>query len=84
MTGWIEIVHSDNVAKNQIPRYARVFEVQHYVRAIYSRHPRALKRKKSALISALSEYLRTSEDSIERDWKLISDRLGPDWHLASA
>lgn len=81
---WFEIVHSDNVAKNQIPRYARVFEVQHYLRALYGRHAAALERKKSALIVAISGYLGVSDDTLERDLAFIAGRLGPDWYLASA
>jgi len=81
---WFEIVHSDNMAKNQIPRYARIFEVQHYLRALYARHAVALERKKSAIILAISEYLGVSDDSIERDLNFVAERLGPDWYLASA
>jgi hypothetical protein len=84
LSEWFEIVHSDNVAKNQIPRYARIFEVQHYLRALYARHAAALERKKSAIALAISEYLTVSDDSIERDLSFIADRLGPDWYLASA
>lgn len=80
---WFNIVHSDNVAKNQIPRYARVFEVQHYTRAVYARHATALQRKKSALIIALAAYLGVSDDTVERDLSLIADRLGADWRLPS-
>ena len=78
---WFEIVHSDNAAKNQIPRYGRVFELQHYLRALYARHAEALERKKSAIIIAISEYLGVSDDTIERDLSFIADRLGPDWYL---
>ena len=81
---WFGIVQSDNAAKNQIPRYARIFEVQHYLRALYARHPAALERKKSALIVAISGYLGVSDDTIERDLSFIADRLGPDRYLASA
>lgn len=81
---WFDIVHSDNVAKNQIPRYARIFEIQHYLRALYERHAAALQRKKSAMIIALAEFFRVSDDSIERDLRFIASRLGPDWHLGSA
>jgi len=80
---WFEIVHSDNVAKNQIPRFARIFELQHYLRALYARHAAALERKKSAIVIAGSEYLGVSDDTIERDLAIIADRLGPDWYLAS-
>ena len=78
---WFEIVHSDNVAKNQIPRYARIFEVQHYLRALYARHAVALERKKSAIVLAISEDLKVSDDSIERDLSFIADRLGSEWYL---
>ena len=81
---WFDRVHSDNVAKNQIPHYARVFELQHYMRALYARHAGALERKKSVLILAISAYLDVSDDTIERDLGLITGRLGPDWYLASA
>ena len=80
---WFEIVHSDNVAKNQIPHYARIFEVQHYMRVLYTRHAVALERKKSALMLAFSAYLGVSDDTVERDAGLIADRLGRDWHLCS-
>jgi len=78
---WFEIVHSENAAKNQIPRYARIFEVQHYLRALYARHAAALERKKSDVILAISEYLGVSDDSIGRDVSFIAERLGPDWYL---
>lgn len=81
---WFEIVHSDNVAKNKITRFARIFELQHYLRALYARHAAALERKTPAIMTAISEYLGVSDDTIERDWASIADRLGPDWYLASA
>lgn len=81
---WFEIVHADNVAKNQIPRFARLFEMQHYVRTIYARHAEALQRKKSAVVLAISQYLQTSDDTVERDLSFIASRLGPDWYLAAA
>ena len=81
---WFEIVHSDNVAKNQIHRYARIFEVQHYMRALYARHEKALQRKKSALMFAFATFFNVGEDSIERDLALVTGRLGPTWYLPSA
>lgn len=81
---WFEMVHSDNVAKNQIPRYGRIFEIQHYMRALHTRHSVALERKKSAVIVAIATYLKVSDDTVERDLALIADRLGPNWYLASA
>lgn len=81
---WFEIVHSENVTKNQIPRYARIFEVQHYLRVLHARHATALRRKKSVLMTALANFLRVSEDTVERDLAGIAGRLGPDWYLPSS
>jgi hypothetical protein len=81
---WFEIVHSDNVAKNQIPRYGRVFEIQHYMRALHARHAAALERKKSAVIIAISTYLKISDDTVERDLSFVADRIGPNWYLGLA
>jgi hypothetical protein len=61
-----------------------VFEVQHYVRALYGRHATALHRKKAALKIALGEYLGVSDDSIERDLHFIGQRLGSHWYLPTA
>jgi hypothetical protein len=81
---WLEIVHSDNVAKNQIPRYGRIFEIQHYVRALYARHAAALDRKKSAVVVAISLFLQVSDDTVERDLAFIAERLGANWYLPAA
>ncbi len=80
---WFDVVHSHNVAKNQIPRYARIFEIQHDLRALYARHASALRRKKSALTTALAGFFDVSDDAIERDLRLIASRLGRDWYLGT-
>ena len=41
---WTRIVRSRNSARNQIYRYARIFEFQYYLRALHRRHPQALHR----------------------------------------
>jgi hypothetical protein len=76
---WFSIVRSENRAKNEIVKYNRLFEVQHYLRAIYSRHGKALRRKKSSIKIALSEFLRVSEDTIERNLAIITKNLGKNW-----
>lgn len=80
---WFDIVRSDNVAKNQVRHYARIFDVQHYMRALHARHATALQRKKTALTVALAEFLGVSADTIERDLSLIASRLNSDWYLSS-
>jgi hypothetical protein len=82
LSEWFKIVRSENLSKNQIAKYGRLFEVQHYMRAIYSRHKSALKQKKSSLRIALAEFLGVSEDTIERDFKYITNKLGKNWYSA--
>jgi hypothetical protein len=81
---WIEIVRADTTPRNQLDRFARVFEVQHYLRALYGRHSNGLHRKKSALMRALSEFLRVSEDTIEGDLQFLERRLGKGWHSTAS
>ena len=42
LAGWYAIIDSANSAKNPITRYVRLFRFQHLVRALYSRHAKAL------------------------------------------
>jgi hypothetical protein len=39
---WIANVRASNSAKNAVQRYARLFELQHYIRVLYQRHAKAL------------------------------------------
>lgn len=78
---WTEIVQSDNAARNQIGRYARIFEIQHYLRALYIRHRNSLQKKKTALKQALAAFLSVSVDAVEADLQLIAHSLGPKWYL---
>ena len=80
---WHEMVHSDNVAKIQISRCARLFRAQHHVRSLYARHGAALHRKKSALIDTLAEHLHVSKETIQKDFAYLAQRVGDNWHLTS-
>jgi hypothetical protein len=78
---WIRIVSSGNPARNQIHRYSRIFEIQHYMRAIYARHSQAMYRKQSSLDVALASFLGVNEATIKNDLRHIGRRLGRDWYL---
>ena len=78
---WTRIVRSGNPARNQIHRYSRIFEIQHYLRALHRRHSQALHRKKGALIVSLAAFLDVSDATIEQDLRYIARRLGRDWYL---
>ncbi len=78
---WTRIVRSGNPARNQIHRYSRIFEIQHYMRAIYGRHSQAMYRKQSSLVMALASFLDVNEATIKNDLQHIGRRLGSDWYL---
>lgn len=78
---WTEIVRSGNPAKNQISRHARIFKIQHYLRALYRRHRQTLYRRKGALIAAFADFLDVSDATVEQDLRHIARSLDHDWYL---
>jgi hypothetical protein len=79
LAGWMQIVSSANSAKNQITRYARIFEVQHYCRILSERYPSALVRGQHKLERALAKFLHVSTATIRGDLQVIRRRLGEGW-----
>ena len=77
LAGWAQIVRGNNPAKNQIIRYARLFELQHYYRILNQRHGETLKGKVGKLQTALASFLKCSEDTIQRELGFIRRRQGP-------
>jgi hypothetical protein len=76
---WMTIIAGHNAAKKPIPRYARLFEVQHYWRVLHQRHPEALRRKGEVVKRAIASFLGTSEGAIHSDLLVIRNKLGADW-----
>lgn len=81
LAGWGKLVQSTNSARNRLYRYARIFELQHYVRTLYGRHSEALSRKQSSLILALASFLKVNDATIKSDLRYIARKLGRDWYL---
>jgi hypothetical protein len=79
LAGWTALVARDNPAKNQIARFGRLFELQHYRRVLQARHPGALHRRKERLELALAGFLGVNEATVHSDLLFIGRRLGPDW-----
>jgi hypothetical protein len=77
--GWTRLVASKNPAKNQIGRYGRVFQIQHFCRALGQRHAGAIRGRIQSLELALATFLKTNFATIHRDLQLIRSKLGPDW-----
>lgn len=78
---WIANVQTSNSAKNTIQRYARLFELQHYVRTLYQRHAAALRQRKSSMTQAFATFLKVSDDTIEKDLAFVAEKLGDEWYL---
>lgn len=79
LTDWLEIVGRENSARNRIGHFARLLELQHFVRVLQQRHPGALHRNRVQLQDVLADFFGVSLDSIRKDWRFIDRRLGRDW-----
>jgi hypothetical protein len=73
--GWLAMIRGDNPAKNQLPRYARLFEIQHYYRIICDRHP-DLRGHSGTLQQGLAQFLNCREGTIAKDLIFIRQRQG--------
>ncbi len=81
---WMRFVEPNNQGRKTIHRFARLFELQHYSRALTQRHPDALARNKERLHDALASYFRTSIDTIRGDLRFMKKRLGRGHYQAPA
>lgn len=81
LAGWTKLVRSKNPAKNQIVRFGRIFELQHYCRILQERYPDAIRRQKGDLEHALATFMNVSADTTHQDLLLVRRRLGRDWML---
>ena len=81
LDSWTRIVRAKNAAKNKILRFARLFQLQHYWRALYQRHGENLQGRTGAVQQAFAAFLNTSLETIRKDLAYISGQLGEDWFL---
>jgi hypothetical protein len=79
LADWIAIVRGSNPSKIKLSRYARIFLLQHYWRALHSRHADALKGQTGKLEEEFAAHLRASASAIHKDLLFLRRRLGPDW-----
>jgi hypothetical protein len=79
LTEWMTIIAGNNTGKQQISRFARLFELRHFWCVLHHRHSAALYRKSTVLKQVLASFLRTSEKSIHADLIEIRRRLGENW-----
>jgi hypothetical protein len=78
---WVALIARGNTAKNQITRFGRLLELQHYVRILHERHASAVHRRIGQLKGALAKFIGVDEATIHGDLLFVARRLGPDWML---
>lgn len=76
---WCEFIRAGSRGRAHALRYARVFELQHFWRILYSRHRDAFAGQKKSLRAAVASFLSISASTIEDDLQLIDRRLGRGW-----
>ncbi len=79
LADWTAIIAGNNTAKQSIPRFARIFQLQHLWRVIHHRHRRTVHRRTTTLKQVFASFLQTGERTIHQDLMEISRRLGTDW-----
>jgi hypothetical protein len=82
---WMKLVAIDNTARQELPRYARIYELHHHMRTLKLRYPLSLHRKQTQVIAALADYFSASTKSaistaaIQADLRFMSRCLGEMW-----
>ena len=81
LASWMSLVRGENRAKNQIVRFGRLFEIQHYARILQERQPAIMHRRLGALERAFATFFDVSIDAIHLDLQVVRQRLGDQWIL---
>jgi hypothetical protein len=79
LSGWFHIIRASSGARNQLDRFGRLFEIQHYWRILRQRHAGALAGNIGRMELAFSQFFKTSNPSIHADLIAIRRRLGAEW-----
>jgi hypothetical protein len=73
---WGRLIAKSNPSKKGIPRFARLFELQHYTRIVRRRMSGV---KQGVLERCLAKLFAQSDATIHRDMLFLRERLGTDW-----
>jgi hypothetical protein len=76
---WFKYIRPNNSARNQLDRFSRIFELQHYWRILNERHGDALTNSIGKLEHAFANWFDISRESIRGDLIRIRQRLGSNW-----
>jgi hypothetical protein len=76
---WLKIIRASSGARNQLDRFGRLFEIQHYLRLLRQRHAEAIARKMQHVKRALCGFFEKSSTAVQSDLIEIRRRLGKAW-----
>ena len=79
LKGWLDIVGADNMAKNRMDPYIRMFELQHFWRILHNRHASAIHRRTGKLEEAFGKVFNVGTQQIKSDLANIRKQLGIEW-----
>jgi hypothetical protein len=54
LTEWCDLIRPENLGTHRIPRFVRLFRLQHYWRQLHLRYPSHLRRSKMKLVAAFA------------------------------
>lgn len=76
---WETIVAKSNIAKHVLPRWARIFMLQHYWRVLHERYAEACDRRAGQLKHVFAKFLNVGVDTVHVDLRIVRSCLGPAW-----
>ena len=81
LEAWSRIVRAGNQAKQQIGRFARLFELRHYWSALHGHHPSVFCRRGNmkAIRASFAVFLKTKPETTRKDLVFIRKQLGKTW-----
>ncbi len=81
---WMKLIASENMAKQALKRFGRLFQLQHYYLILSSRHAAVHEGKLSRVRDVFSKFFATSARTIDVDLAEIRKRLGENWMARGA
>lgn len=76
---WFDVVSRDTLGKRDRDRFGRIYQLQHIMRVLHSRHHSQLHRCTERVNETLAKLFKVGPRTISDDIKVVSERLGPEW-----
>ncbi len=76
---WYQLAHAGKLGRKTLNLFAKIYELQHYIRVLYSRHGDRLNRQQSKICNVIGDHVGLNSDQIRLTMKRIRQRLGNGW-----